>query len=266
MYGALSAYTTLSVGGKADITVITDERQLAGIKEPTVIGRGSKLLISDRGLGGRVVVMRTSDFTIDGEIITADGGVPMPRLAQAAASRGLSGLEWACGIPGSIGGGVVMNAGAYGGSISDVLESVTVYGGGETVRGELDMAYRSCKGLPPGVITKVRLRLRHEDGNLIKERMREYLVKRAGAQPRGRGAGSSFKGQEKSAGYYLDKAGMKGMTRGGATVSEKHANFIINNGGATADDIRFLLDVGKIKVMREFHVSLEEEIIYLGEF
>lgn len=265
MYGTLDGFTTLGIGGKADITVISETAQLAGIKHPAVIGRGSNLLISDDGVAGNVVVMRTSEFKIEGESITADSGVMLPVLAQAAAARGLSGLEWACGIPGSLGGGVMTNAGAFSGSISDILESVTVYGIGEIGREDILMSYRHTSGIG-GVITKIKLRLRQGDKGEIKSRMREYAYRRSSTQPKGRSAGSSFKGGEKAAGWYIDNAGLKGLRRGGADISEKHANFIINNGGATAADIRFLLNICKIKVKRTYGVSLEEEIIYLGEF
>ena len=169
----------------------------------------------------------------------------------------------------SVGGGVVMNAGAYGGQIADVLDFVEVLTpfGVVRMRGtELVFSYRSCRGLPRGIITKAGFALTGGTREDIEARMRELSAKRKGSQPSGRTFGSTFaKAGDVSAGELIDRAGLKGLRIGGARISEKHANFILTDGG-TAADVRSLIDTVKLKVYARFGVKLEEEVRYIGEF
>ncbi len=263
----LVGFTTVRVGGEAETVIVKDASALKFRGDEVVIGRGSKVLISDKGLG-KVLIMRNVGASVRGNLITAESGTPLPLLSRIAAESGLSGLEWACGIPGSLGGGIVMNAGAYGGEISDVLVSADVL----TSRGrvtvsakELDPTYRKMRGLPHGVILSATLAL--TAGSLeVKNLMRLYAEKRRASQPSGHNFGSTFrKIGGVSAGYFIEKAGLKGYAVGKAHVSEKHANFIINDGDS-ASDIRALIDIIKLKVYAACGERLTEEVIYLGEF
>ncbi len=265
----LSEYTSVRLGGYAFGEVVTDFGSLKLSGDEIVIGRGTNLLASDLGVTEKVIIVRAANLSVSGNSVVAEGGVPLPLACRAAAEAGLSGLEWACGIPGSAGGGVVMNAGAYGGEISDVLnfvEVLTPRGVVRLNRGDLDFSYRSCKGLPRGAIVKAGFALVPGDRDKIKARMRELNIKRRKAQPSGRTFGSTFsRVGDKSAGELIDKAGLKGLRIGGARISDKHANFILTDGG-TATDVRNLIDTVKLKVYARFGVKLKEEVGYIGEF
>lgn len=269
MNGQLSAYTTVNAGGNADIETVTDSSRIKLRGDEIIIGRGSKLLVSDAGVRNRILVMRNEKTEVRGDVIIAESGATLPRLSRMAAEAGLSGLEWACGIPGSLGGGIIMNAGAYGGEISDILVSVDVLtaDGKITVPAkELDLAYRHTYGLPAGVITSAALKLAHGDGEKIKNLTNALAEERKQAQPAGHTFGSTFKKiRDLSAGYYIEKAGLKGYRSGNARVSEKHANFIINE-GASAADLRKLIDFIKLTVYNKLGERLTEEVIYIGEF
>ncbi len=264
----MSEFTTVGVGGEADIEIVREATSLK-FRGETVIGRGSKILVSDGGISGRVLVMRCDKVSVRGTFITAESGIALPRLSRIAAECGLSGLEWACGIPGSLGGAVVMNAGAFGGELSDLLVSAEVLTESGVVTVTADMLrpqYRRTVGLPRGVILSATIALTEGDRRKIAERMRCFAERRAATQPVGRTFGSTFRRVGGvSAGYYIERAGLKGYAVGGARISDKHANFIINEGGSAAD-IRSLIEIAKEKVRAEFGVTLTEEVIYLGEF
>lgn len=265
----LSDYLSVGAGGEANIRIVTDASVLRPTGRETVIGRGTKLLAPDGGVDGEVWVMRNVRAEVHGREIVAESGAPLPVLAWLAADAGLSGLEWACGIPGSVGGGTVMNAGAYGGELADVLERVEVVTPNGTCvlrAGELSPAYRRMGGLPRGVISTVTLRLASGDRAKIRSAMRKNNESRLASQPSGRTFGSTFKRVGNvSAGYYIDRAGLKGLRIGGASVSEKHANFIVNEGGSAAD-VRALIERIKAEVSGKFGIALEEEVIIIGEF
>lgn len=265
----LAGYTTVRTGGRANAEIVTDTSGLTVRGDELVIGRGSKLLVSDRGVQNKVLVMRNEKTEVRGNLLIAESGTPLPKLARLAAESGLSGLEWACGIPGSLGGAIVMNAGAYGGEIASVLVSVDVL----TAEGKVTIAakdlaptYRKMHGLPRGVITSAALKLEHGNKDNINGLMREFTEKRKARQPVGHTFGSTFrKIRDNSAGYYIEKAGLKGLAVGRARVSEKHANFIVNEGNSAAD-VRALIDIVKLKVYAETGERLTEEVIYIGEF
>ena len=242
-----------------------------------VLGRGSNVVIDDDGFDGAVVSLgeiSSVDFSItDENCIVAGAGASMLKLAGFAQQNGLSGLEFAHGIPGSVGGGVYMNAGAYGGELSSVLESCLVFDKESGMlfiadADQCDFSYRhsafmSHKQL---IIVFATFELQKGDPNEIKAKMDEYRAKRVASQPlEFPSAGSTFKRPEGHfAGKLIEDAGLKGYTIGGAQVSEKHAGFVINRGGASASDIKQLVQHIQKEVKEKFDVSLECEIEFIG--
>lgn len=279
----MERHTTFRVGGPADIFVTPDRSALAQVvtlckKEQTpyyIVGNGSNLLVGDGGIRGVVIEMKGAVNAIraEGERIVAGAGVLLSQAASRAASNGLSGMEFAAGIPGTVGGAVVMNAGAYGGEMKDIVESVTVLDAEcrEKVLSveELELGYRSSCILKNGyIVLEVVFHLAPGDETQIKARMQELARQRTSKQPlEYPSAGSTFKRPE---GYFAGKlimdAGLRGYQVGGAQVAEKHCGFVINRGGATAADIVKLMEDVKCEVERQFHVTLEPEVKMLGEF
>ena len=237
---------------------------------PLILGKGSNVLPPDGGLerlvietGGLAALTAGEDGTI-----TAEAGVPLARLAEFAAQRGLAGLEFAHGIPGTVGGALCMNAGAYGGEMKDVVEEVTLLLPEEGVRrfsgAEMAFGYRRSflSDHPEAVALRAVFRLIPGDGSAIRERMRELMGKRRASQPlEYPSAGSTFKRPEGYfAGTLIDQCGLKGLTVGGAQVSEKHAGFVINRGGATAADVLVLIREVQRRVLEEKGVALQMEV------
>lgn len=279
----MSRHTTFRVGGPADVLVTPDRSALAQVvslceKEQTpycIVGNGSNLLVGDGGIRGVVIETKGAMNTLraEGERIVAGAGVLLSQAASRAASQGLSGMEFAAGIPGTVGGAVVMNAGAYGGEMKDVLESVTVLDAKcrEKVLSveELELDYRSSCILKNGyIVLEAVFHLTAGDETQIRARMQELAGQRMAKQPlEYPSAGSTFKRPE---GYFTGKlimdAGLRGYQVGGAQVAEKHCGFVINRGGATAADIVKLMEDVKCEVERQFHVTLEPEVRMLGEF
>lgn len=279
----MNEYTTLKIGGKADIliqpksadelkTVIKSAKQ--NNIPVTFIGNGSNLLVLDGGIRGAVIKFgqNMSETEVDGEIITAQCGITMARLAAVAAENQLTGFEFASGIPGTLGGGIVMNAGAYKGELKDVVTEVTALLNDGTIRtfknGELDFSYRhSVFTNSDMLILSAKIKLTKGKSEDIKNYMAELAQKRRKSQPlEYPSAGSAFK--RPSNGYaaaMIDTSGLKGYTVGGAQVSEKHAGFVINKGNATAKDIVNLLKNVQEKVYAEHNTMLEPEIIIIGE-
>ncbi len=275
-------HTTFRIGGNAQYLISPDSRQLSEAlvladqhKVPvTVIGNGSNLLVGDRGIRGLVVeIGRHMDFVrIKGDTLYAGAGTLLSKAAKEAAEAGLSGLEFAAGIPGSIGGAVVMNAGAYGGEIKDVLLSVEAAakdGAGLTLSAEeLELSYRHSSVLERGcIITQAVMKLAPADKEDIQSRMAELRSRRIEKQPlEYPSAGSTFKRPE---GYFAGKlimdAGLSGYTVGGAQVSPKHCGFVVNTGNATAADVQKLIEDVRRKVYERFQVWLEPEVKIIGE-
>ncbi len=278
----MSRRTTFRVGGPADVLFLPesagqvvralDAARAAGVPA-VVIGNGSNLLVRDKGIRGLVVALGEgfSEVRIDGETVEAQAGVSLAKLAAAAQSAGLSGLEFASGIPGSLGGGCAMNAGAYGGQLSDVLVDADVLMGGEIrtlSNAEMQMGYRTTRPLREGgIVLSARFALKRDDPGAILARMKELNARRRDKQPLNfPSAGSTFKRPEGYfAGALIEGAGLKGRSVGGAQVSEKHAGFIINTGGATAADILALIGVVQDEVQARSGVRLETEVRILGE-
>lgn len=279
----MKKHTTFRVGGPADVLVQPDETTLAAVlglcRQHNVpysfIGNGSNLLVGDKGIRGVVIEMTEpmGNIEVHGTRITAQAGAMLSKIANTAASNGLGGMEFAAGIPGSVGGAVVMNAGAYGGEMKDIIERVYVLDENgaqlELDRDALDLGYRhSCIPDKKYIVTKVVLELVPRDEAEIRSKMKELNEKRAEKQPlQYPSAGSTFKRPE---GYFAGKlimdAGLRGYQVGGAQVSEKHCGFVINKGDATAADICQLMQDVADKVQAQFGVVLEPEVKMIGEF
>lgn len=282
----MKAYTTFRIGGPARWMVCpSDEQQLRVILQACdetqtpyfLLGRGSNLLVSDAGFDGVVINLRKhfSDIKVDSEmaVITAEAGALMPAVAQAAYAAGLGGLEFASGIPGTIGGGLFMNAGAYGGELKQVVTKATVMSRSGFIRDvkneDMKLGHRTSCFMQTGeIILSCELKLEHRDKAQIKEMMDDFNGRRRDKQPLEFGsAGSTFKRPEGYfAGKLIEDAGLKGFCIGEAQVSEKHAGFVINRGGATAKDVFDLYNYIKETVRKNSGVDLELEVQLLGEF
>lgn len=280
----MSAHTSFKIGGPADVFVIPETEEailkllFCAKKENlplTVIGSGSNLLVSDEGIRGITLKISSSfsDVCVHGEKIVAKSGASLAKIASAAQNHSLSGFEFASGIPGSLGGAIYMNAGAYGGEMADVIKSVTyVKTGGEIViakNEDLSFSYRHSAFCDHQdfVILSAEIELKKGSKDEIKEKMHELNQKRKEKQPLNfPSAGSAFKRPE---GYFaaklIEDAGLKGFSVGGAEVSEKHSGFIINKGGATASDVISLVCHIKKTVKEKFGVELYPEIKFVGK-
>ena len=280
----MSAHTTFRIGGCADVFVTPQSmkeaadivRLLLANDEPyTVIGNGSNILVSDKGYRGCIVCMGhgMEHIKTDGTAITAGAGAILSNVAYAAYENGLGGLEFASGIPGSVGGAIVMNAGAYGGEMKDVTVSVTALdaksGNIITIPGkDMRFGYRtSVIKEYPYIVLEASFELLQKDREQIKTVMDDLAAKRRSKQPlEYPSAGSTFKRPEGYfAGKLIEDAGLKGFTVGGAMVSEKHSGFVINSGGATAGDVMELIRTVRRTVYDKFEVMLEPEVVMLGE-
>lgn len=279
----MKRHTTFRAGGNADWFVVPESaEELAAVlnlcrqtgAEWYLLGNGSNLLVSDRGFHGVIIGMeRFSNIEISGNILRAGAGVLLSRAANEAYKAGLTGFEFAAGIPGTLGGAVVMNAGAYGSEMKNVLAEAKVLdqdGALQTLSKEdLKLGYRtSCIPAKGYTVLEAVLELSPGKPEEIRKRMDELAAKRKEKQPlEFASAGSTFKRPEGYfAGKLIEDAGLKGYTVGGAQVSEKHAGFVINRGDATAEDIyRLCCDV-KDRVKARTGVSLEMEVKLLGNF
>lgn len=274
-------HTTFRIGGAADIFItVSSEEQLcaalAAAREYGVpvfcVGKGSNLLVSDGGIEGAVISLSgLNEIKISGNIISCGAGAALSALCIAARNAGLSGLEFAYGIPGSAGGAVFMNAGAYGGEISDVVRSVRAADMNGNIyavsAADLKFGYRTSAFRENGlIILSAEFELRRAEYEEINGKMEELLNKRREKQPlEYPSAGSAFK---RPTGYFagalIEKNGLKGARVGGAQVSVKHAGFIVNAGGASASDVLKLIEEVKEKVLRADGVMLEPEILFVG--
>lgn len=278
----LSEHTTFEIGGPADVFVTPDDADelaevIAACKEAHapyfVLGCGSDLLVSDEGYRGVIVSLTEGlmGVAVDGREMSCQAGVGLREASEMACELGLSGLEFACGIPGSIGGACYMNAGAYDGCISDVLKSVRVLmpdGSVDTLGvDELDLGYRKSRIADEGlVVLSATFALKKGDPEAIRETMDDLTRRREEKQPLDKpSAGSTFKRPEGHfAGKLIGDAGLKGWRSGGAAVSKKHAGFVVNLGGATAADVHAVIEHVQDEVERQFGVRLEPEVRFLG--
>ena len=278
----LCDHTTFRIGGPASFFAVVEGSRLAGLIEKVkaleipffVIGNGSNLLVSDAGYPGLVIkIAETPIRMLDDCTLEVSAGTPLSRLAMAAANAGLTGLEFAHGIPGTVGGAVMMNAGAYDGQISDVLVSSFCYADeSETFfrleKAEHAFAYRHSSYMdhPGRIVTSAVFRLKPGDKDAIREKMSDLNARRRAKQPlEYPSAGSTFKRPEGHfAGKLIEDCGLKGYRIGGAQVSEKHAGFVINAGGATCTDVLNLMEYIEKTVFETFGVKLEREVRVIG--
>lgn len=293
----LSRYTAARIGGPAEFLIEVNSslnlKQLISLvwesQIPyTLLGGGSNVLISDEGLPGLVIINRARgrarvrfDLSGDPALIWADAGVNLGNLARQAAEHGLSGLEWASGIPGTLGGAIVNNAGAFEGNMAGNLVMVTILHRKleanqfraveeQWTVADMEYSYRSSrlKQHPlQAIVLSALLRLERRDSKEIKSKMEDYAQRRKKTQPPGASLGSMFKNPPGDfAGRLIDAAGLKGLTIGGAMISPIHANFFINLGNATASDVWQLIQLAHQAVAAKFGIELELEIQPLGNF
>lgn len=279
----MSKHTTFRIGGNADMFVspeVKDVPQIIALAKEyqvpvTIIGNGSNLLVGDKGVRGLVLSFgKAAEYVkVEGNHITAGAGALLSKIAADALKNSLAGFEFAAGIPGTLGGALVMNAGAYGGEIKDVLVSAKVLTvDGEVVElsaEELELSYRhSCIPEKEYIVLEATIALQAGEEASIREMMADFRNRRVEKQPlEYPSAGSTFKRPE---GYFAGKliqdADLRGYTVGGAQVSEKHCGFVVNKGGATAADVCKLIEDVKEKVYEQFQVEMEPEVKMIGEF
>ncbi|MCX6764114.1 MAG: UDP-N-acetylmuramate dehydrogenase [Candidatus Nealsonbacteria bacterium] len=278
----LAPYTTFKIGGAAKyfFTARTKKELIRAIGESKkmkipvfVLGQGSNLLVADNGFDGLVIKIQNSNFKTKGLEVFAEAGVSLSKVVNESAEKGLSGLGWARGIYGTVGGAIRGNAGAFGGEIKDVIGEVEAYDAKtEKIRAfkvnECCFKYRESifKKRENLIILSAVFKLKKGEKNKIKKDIKGYLDYRIKNHPLDfPSAGSVFKNPpQKSAGELIEKCGLKGKIIGKAQISSKHANFIINLGGAKADDVLNLINLAKRKVKEKFKIELREEIKYLG--
>ena len=275
----MSRHTSFRIGGPAEVMAFPKNREELSVLlkasalldvKPAILGAGTNILAPDDGIRGLVVCLKDcldGVEQLDGSRIRVMAGVTMSRAAVFAANLGLSGLEFAHGIPGTVGGGVYMNAGAYGGEICQVCESVEIMdmGGNLTTRecACMNFSYRhSFLEDTEGIVISAVIRLEPKNSEEIKAKMKELMGKRSASQPLDLpSAGSAFK---RPVGGYaaalIDQAGLKGYRVGGAAISEKHAGFAVNLGGATAEDVKSLLQQVSDKVFEKSGIRIEPEV------
>lgn len=279
----MSKHTTFRIGGNADMFVSPKIEHVSEIitlaKEyaipVTIIGNGSNLLVGDKGIRGLVISFgkEAEKIVFEGCRMTIGAGTLLSKAAAEAARNALTGLEFAAGIPGTLGGAIVMNAGAYGGEIKDVVVSAKVLTpDGEVLelsKDELDLSYRhSCIPEKGYIVLEVTIELAVGDERHIREVMDDFKKRRIEKQPlEYPSAGSTFKRPEGFfAGKLIQDADLRGYTIGGAQVSEKHCGFVINKGNATAKDVCILIEDVKRIVYEKFQVEMEPEVKMIGEF
>lgn len=279
----MARHTTFGIGGPADCFLMPESREeMCRVCElihaeglPVfIIGGGANLLVRDGGIRGVVIsTARMQSFRREGDSIVADAGVPTARAAQFALNEGLAGMEFASGIPGTLGGAAFMNAGAFGGEMAKIVSVAVTCGADGTIhrydRSDMDYAYRHSPFMdhPQEVLLELTLSLVPGDREAIRRRMEDINRQRHEKQPvDARSAGSTFK---RPNGYIaaalIDQLGLKGLSLGGAAVSDKHAGFLINKGGATCADMLALIEDIQVRVKARFGVDLEPEVQIVGE-
>ncbi len=277
---SLAHYTTFRVGGPVDLLFAPRglwelKKTLAFLAEEGLpyffLGGGSNLLVRDGGFRGAALSLKgLSRIEAQGELLRAEAGVSLPFLLSFCAEKGLSGLEFLAGVPATVGGAVAMNAGAFGQEIKDLVQEVSLYHEGEFYtwrRERLSFSYRRLE-LPEGaLVVAATFSLKKASPSYVRRKMAEYLSLRRQKQPLSfPSAGCVFKNpRELPAGFLIEAVGLKGFRRGGAEISRKHANFILNRAQATASDILALMELAKERVFREYGLELEEEIKIVGE-
>jgi UDP-N-acetylmuramate dehydrogenase len=286
----LARYTAFRIGGPADLLAVArDTEAIAKVVQlaweygvaSQILGGGSNVLVSDEGIRGLVVLNRARAVAIDGDgkedwKVRAESGASFSTVARQCVSQGLAGLEWASGIPGTVGGAVVGNAGAWGGDVASALLQATVLEPNGTVAAwpvaRFEYGYRTSAlkrtgGTRRAVVLDAEFALYASDRDTLEARVTEIVEHRKASQPPGATCGSVFRNPPGDyAGRLIEAAGLKGTRRGGAEISTVHANFIVNHGDATARDVKTLIDLARQKVQALFGVTLELEIELLGDW
>jgi len=277
----LKNHTSFKIGGPADeFCEVSREEDIKELIEYakekgipyTIMGNGSNLLVSDKGVRGLVIKLSKGFDSVEvkGDKIFAKAGILLSKLANFALDNELSGLEFASGIPGTLGGAIYMNAGAYGGEMKDVIKKVTYFSNGEIKESnDLDFGYRHSRfSGTEDIVLSAEIQLKKADPAEIRAKMDDFKERRCSKQPLSMpSAGSTFKRPEGYfAGKLIEDAGLKGKTIGGAQVSEKHSGFVVNTGDATAQDVLDLIKYIQDTVFEKFGVKLETEVKMLGEF
>lgn len=276
----LSRHTSFKIGGPADLfveplTMTELVTVLSTLRQEEIplylLGSGTNLLVSDAGYRGAVVRLagEFKQFVYGDCCVESGAAVPLARLASESSQRGLAGLDFAAGIPGTVGGALVMNAGAHGSAISDVLTEALILDEKLSLHslaaGDLGLSYRKSNITSGSVVCRVKLRLSQGKREVELKKCGQHLRFRREHQPLQPNAGSIFKNPpHDSAGRLIEAAGLKGRRVGGAMISELHANFIVNCGNASAADVWFLLEMAREEVAKQFGINLELEIRLLG--
>ena len=283
----LARYASMKIGGPADYFIEVENgaalaRLLPLLKRHRTpicfLGNGSNVLISDRGVRGAVIRLagdfKRAEWQEEGEVVWLEVGAAcaLTQLVRDAARKGYAGLEFAEGIPGTVGGALVMNAGAYGSEFEKIVDRVEgVDSDGQAIRysrKEMTFTYRDSHWPAGAVVTRVRMRLRKEEAAQVSSKVRALVAKRKSSQPSGYpNSGSMFRNPPRDfAGRLIEAAGLKGKRIGQAQISERHANFIVNLGGARAEDVHRLMDLARAEVKKQFAVELAAEVRRLGEW
>ena len=284
----LSKHTTFAIGGPASYFAVAktkeDILEAIGFAESKklpffLLGGGSNLLINDNGYNGLIIKIQIGEIKVDENKITTGAGILLSQLVNESAKRGLSGLEWAVGIPGTIGGAVNGNAGAYGHSISESVDEIVVLAEEDGKWKEKKYSNKDCRFeyrkskfkhlANKEIILEVRLKLEKSDTEKVKERIKNTILRRKGKIPAQPSAGCVFKNIKKdgqliaAAGKLVEECGLKGAKSGGAEISLLHGNYVVNARGAKAEDVAKLINLCKQKVKEKFNLELEEEIIVM---
>jgi UDP-N-acetylmuramate dehydrogenase len=282
---ALASRTSFGIGGPAEFFVELSrveaiEKTIDGCRERYIpyllLGAGTNLLIADRGVEGLVIRVVNRDHHIDGTKVRAGAGLKMMRLARIVADAGLRGFEFAIGVPGTVGGAVYQNAGCWGREIREVLVEAEVYQPGVGARtmtpADLKLGYRTSAlregTLKGALVVSATVQLERGDGEEAKRVMARLTKERSETQPiKTKNCGSVFKNPHgDSAGRLVQAAGLKGLREGAAVISQLHGNFIINEGGATASDVRTLIGRAQAEIKRRFNVEIETEVEMVGRW
>jgi UDP-N-acetylmuramate dehydrogenase len=283
----LAPYTSMKIGGPADYFLEVENRAALiqtlrlldrGGVPLSLLGRGSNVLVSDLGVRGAVLRLggefKRAEWREQGDRVWVAAGAayPVTQLVREAARRGYSGLEFAEGIPGSVGGALVMNAGAYGSEMEKIVDQVEgVSARGEAVsfdREKMVFTYRDSHLSAGTIVTTVRMRLVKAEAGAVSTKVRELVTRRKRSQPSGYpNAGSMFRNPPGDfAGRLIEAAGLKGRRIGRAEISERHANFIVNLGGARAEEVKGLMELARAEVQKKFGIQLQPEVRFLGEW
>lgn len=281
----MAPHTSFGVGGPADLFIRAERideligwlRLVHAYAVPCIVlGSGTNILVADAGIRGLVILNACQSYTIDEDgRVVAESGVSLRELARHTVAQGLEGLEWAVGIPGTVGGAVVGNAGAYGGYMADVVQETLLLDRDDqrrrVRRAELGFGYRTSAlkrvvaGEQRPIVLEVMMQLRPGNAQELAARAEQITLQRQTRTPRGACAGSMFKRtQHYPAGFLIEQAGLKGLRVGGAQISPQHANFFMNCGNASAQDIVQLIEIAQEHVWRDFQERLEPEIELVG--